>query len=255
MIAIPAKIQQRLTDALKKYQPVLRMQKDKDVNESDTVVIITDLLSDLFGYDKYTEITSEYMIKKTFCDLAIKIKDKLHLLIECKAIGLALKDDYIKQAIDYASNSGVDWVILTNGCEWKIFKVTYSKPINKELVYEFNLLDINPKKQTELEMLYCISKEALIKSALDEIRIQKQTLSKFCIGQLFLFDPVLNVLKRQLKQISPDIKVTNEDIKQVIVNDILKRDVLEGEEAIVIKKRIKKAFETPVKKAKLEVEE
>lgn len=103
MAAIPAKVKTRLTNGVKKFQPILNSAKSKDINESDTVVIITDILNEIFGYDKYSEITSEYAIKKTYCDIAINIGGKLRFLIEAKAIGLDLKDDYIKQAIDYGA--------------------------------------------------------------------------------------------------------------------------------------------------------
>jgi len=123
MSAIPAKILPRLTTGIKKFQAILQTAKAKDINESDTVVIITDMLSEIFGFDKYSEITSEFAIKKTWCDLAIKIEEKVKFLIEVKAIGLMPKEDHIKQAVDYGSNYGVDWVILTNGIRWKIFKI------------------------------------------------------------------------------------------------------------------------------------
>lgn len=163
MIKLPAKVQDRLTKGVKNFQPIVAQAKDKDINESDTVTIITDILCNIFGYDKYSEITSEYAIKKTFCDLAVKIKDKVALLIEVKAAGLTLKDDYIKQAVDYGANAGIDWVILTNAVTWKIFKITFSKPVAKELIYEFDFCDLNTKKQADLEMLYCISKESYLK--------------------------------------------------------------------------------------------
>lgn len=75
-------------------------------------------MSEVFGYDKYAEITSEYTIKGTYCDLAIKLEGKLQMLVEVKAIGLDLKDAHLKQAVDYAANQGVEWVILTNGAVW-----------------------------------------------------------------------------------------------------------------------------------------
>ena len=62
------------------------------MNESDTVVIVMDMLQEIFGYDKYSDITSEHAIKGTFCDLAIKLEGAVQLLIEVKAIGLELKD-------------------------------------------------------------------------------------------------------------------------------------------------------------------
>ena len=49
MTIIPAKVQTRLTSGLKKFQSIVNSAKAKDINESDTVVIITDMLSELFG--------------------------------------------------------------------------------------------------------------------------------------------------------------------------------------------------------------
>jgi hypothetical protein len=70
---------------------------------------IGDMLADVFGYDKYFEVTSEYAIRGTYCDLAIKLDGKLTTLIEVKAVGIDLKEQHIKQAVDYAANQGVDW--------------------------------------------------------------------------------------------------------------------------------------------------
>ena len=79
-------------------------------------------------------ITSEFSIRATYCDLAIKLNGKLELLSEVKAIGAQLKDSDIKQPIDYAANQGTEWVILTNAVTWKVFHVTFAKPINHDLV-------------------------------------------------------------------------------------------------------------------------
>lgn len=62
---------------IKRFQPILASAKARDVNESDTVMIVTDMLADVFGFDKYSEITSEYVIRGTFVDLAIKIEGTL----------------------------------------------------------------------------------------------------------------------------------------------------------------------------------
>ena len=54
-MAIPKKIDDRIKVGLKKYQPVLANAKLRDVGEADTVTIIKDMLSDVFGYDKYVK--------------------------------------------------------------------------------------------------------------------------------------------------------------------------------------------------------
>ncbi|MBM4076860.1 MAG: restriction endonuclease subunit R, partial [Planctomycetes bacterium] len=115
MAKIPTKVKTRIASELKRFQPILSSAKARDVNESDTVTIVVDLLQYIFGYDKYSEITSEHSIRSTFCDLAIKINGSLALLIEVKSIGTELKDNHIKQAVDYGANQGIDWVVLTNG--------------------------------------------------------------------------------------------------------------------------------------------
>jgi hypothetical protein len=59
----------RQTENIKKYQKIVSQIKKKDANESDTVTVIIDILQDIFGYDKYAEITSEYAIRGTYCAL------------------------------------------------------------------------------------------------------------------------------------------------------------------------------------------
>ena len=78
------------------------------MSESDTVVIIVDMLADVLGYKKYSEITTEHAIRGTYVDLAVKVGNEVRFLIEAKAIGATLKDNHIKQAIDYAANQGVE---------------------------------------------------------------------------------------------------------------------------------------------------
>src|SRR5215213_5425141 len=118
-MTIPTKVAERLSSGLKRFQPILAAAKSRDVNESDTSMIVTDMMAELFGYDKYNEITRELCIRGTFCDLATKIDGKFQMLIEVKAIGLDLKDSHAKQAVDYAANSGVEWVAVTNGVNWR----------------------------------------------------------------------------------------------------------------------------------------
>jgi hypothetical protein len=242
-MTIPAKAKTRLTQGLKKFQPILKKAKSADINESDTVTIIADMLSDIFGYDKYTEITSEYAIKKTFCDLAIKMQDKIALLIECKAIGLTLKDDFVRQATNYAADSGVEWVILTNGIQWNIYKVLFTKPIEKELVYEFDITELNSKKDSDLELIYSICKESMgnkTKNNLEELYVQKQVINKFIIGQMILSDPMIDQLRKQLRKLSSELKPDTEIIKSILINDVLKREVQDGDQAADAKKKIQK---------------
>ncbi len=241
MARLPKKAVERINAGLKRFQPILASAKARDVNESSTVVMVTDLLQDLFGYDKYAEITSEHMIRGTFCDLAVKLDDTLALLIEVKAIGLALKEQHVKQAVDYAANQGVEWVALTNGALWKVYKVSFSKPISHELVVDLDLLNMNPRNSEHIELIGLLAKEGWQKAHLGDYHSQRQALSRFTLGALLLSDSVLEVLRREIRRLAPEVRIDTEEIKAALEADVLKREVLEGEKAEAARKQIARA--------------
>jgi len=248
MATVPVKVQDRLSAGIKRYLPILASAKSRDVNESDTVTIITDMLADVFGFDKYSEITSEYVIRSTFVDLAIKIDGKAQVLVEVKAIGLDLKDVFIKQAVDYGANLGIEWVVLTNGALWQIYKVTFGKPIGFDLVLQIDFMNLSAKNSDHIENLYLLTKEGLTRSVLGEYHTQRQALSRFFIGATILSEPILDVIRRELRKISPDVKIDNEQIKEVLVQEIIKRDVMEGEKADEANRKVAKALKRVIKK-------
>ncbi len=241
MAAVPKKVADRLTVGLKRYQPVLAAARARDVGEADTVTIIKDVLADVFGYDKYTDLTSEHAIRGTYCDLAIKVDGQLQTLIEVKAIGLELKEQHVKQAIDYAANQGVDWVLLTNGIIWRVYHLTFSKPIEQELVLELDFCELNPRSENDVELLYLWCKEGWQRSVLGEYHAQRQVLSRFFIGAVLQTDPVLDVIRRELRRAAPDVRIDSQQIRDVLVNEVIKREALEGEKAGEARKKISKA--------------
>lgn len=238
MANIPSKVEARLQSGIKRFQPIIISAKNRDVNESDTVIIVTDMLQEVFGYDKYSEITSEHAIRGTYCDLATTLDGKIQFLIEVKAVGLELKDTYIKQAVDYAANKGTDWVVLTNGHVWRVYKVSFTKPIDQELVYQFNFLALDPKNSDHLEMLFVITKEGWLKQVLGELHQKRQVLSKFVIAAVCQTDAVIDVIRRELRRLCSDVKIQPEQVREVLLTDVLKREVVEGDKACEAQKKL-----------------
>lgn len=87
-MAISKRVVDRLDSAHKRLIPIIQQQKARDVSEADTVTLVKDLLSEMFGYDKYAELTGEHVIRGTYCDLAVKLEDKLAEIIEVRRLGL-----------------------------------------------------------------------------------------------------------------------------------------------------------------------
>lgn len=241
MPSVPKKVSERLVRGLKRFQPIVSNARSRDDGEADTVMIVTDMLAEVFGYDKYSEITAEFAIRGTYCDLATKLDGTLQALIEVKAVGLDLKDQHVKQAVDYAANQGVDWVVLTNAAVWRVYKVLFSKPIDHELVVEIDFCALDSRKPTDLETLFLWCKEGWIKSVLGDYHTQKQALSRFFLGAMVLSEPTLEVIRRELRRVSPDVRIEIEQIRNVLSQEVLKREVMESERFEEARKKIVRA--------------
>ena len=241
MPPVPSRFADRAKAGIRKYQRVLESAKKRDVNESDTSVIVKDMLSDILGYDKYEDVTTEVAIRSTFCDLAIKVKGRLQYLIEVKSIGTDLKDNHLRQAIDYGSREGVEWVLLTNGIVWQAHRIRFEQPIDHDMVFTVDLLDGETKPAEMVEKLYLISKDAGNASQIDLYWKHKEATSRYVVAQLLLEQPSLSMLRRQLRTLFPGLKVSEAEIERLLRSEVLKRDALEGDKAVSAEKMVKRA--------------
>lgn len=242
MAKLPKRVTDRLSKVIPAFQKVLTNARARDVNESDTVMIVTDMLAEVFGFDKYTEVTSEQAIRGTYCDLAIKIENEIKYLIEVKAVGMTLKDNHLRQAVGYGATQGIPWVILTNGIQWEIYRITFERPISHSLICSFDFLDLNPRRAEDLELLYLICREGLTKgkSAIEEFHEHSQIVNRHTVAAIMCSEAVTSVVRRELRRLAPQATISAEEI-EILLPDILKRDVMEGEESDKARKMLRKA--------------
>jgi predicted type IV restriction endonuclease len=240
MANIPAVVTKRITASVPKFKKVLEKARERDVNESDTVTIITDILEEVFGFDKYNEITREYAIQGTYCDLAIKTNKKIEYLIEVKAIGIDLKDTHLRQAVNYAAQEGIKWVVLTNGIIWQVYRVTLEGRVNSTKLLEFDFTEINHRKKEDHETLFLLCKRGITKDLIDEFYEYRQSVNRYTIGALIQTEPVVNAIRRELRRFKDGIKVTTQEIQELISNEVLKRDLVESDTAKETQKNIQR---------------
>lgn len=248
---ITKKTEDRIKNNLAKFQKVLAIAKDRDLNESDTVSIITDMLSEVFGYEKYLEITSELAIRGTYCDLAIKLNDKIEYLIECKAVGIDLKDNHLRQAIGYGANKGIQWIILTNGLEWQVHKLKFEQPIQCELVAKFDISSVSIKNERDIQSLAIITKEGVEKSFREEMYEKIQCVNKYVVGQLLLNEPVLSTIRREIKKLSDGINVDEAEVVSLLRDNIIRREIVDetSDDVILASNKVAKFYKQAAKKA------
>jgi len=230
MATMPKKVKERFSKKVPKFQKILSKAKNRDINESDTVNIITDMLEEVFGYDKYSEVTSEFEIRNTYCDLAIKLDEKIQFLIEVKAIGLDLKNNHMRQAINYAANQGITWVILTNGINWQIHKVRFEKPISHDLVANIDFVELSARTDKDQEGLYLIAKEGVQKDVREEFYEKIQNINKYVVGNFLLSKPILSTLRRELRKFADGLKIETDELQEIIKSGVIKREIIDSDE-------------------------
>ena len=248
------KTESQIRAALPKFQTVLTNAKKQDFNESNTVDIITDILSEVFGYEKYSEITREYAIRGTYCDLAIKLDNgrkgfNVEYLIECKSVGTELREPHLRQAIDYGAKEGIKWLILTNGIDWQIYRLNFGQPITWDRVSQFNILQLSAKNERDFEQLFIVTKEGVLKSAREEVCEKARCVNRFVIAALLMSDMFVSALKRELRKIGDGISIEETEIVSLLRGDVLRSNLFDCEEAKAASSIVARHFRQAARKA------
>ena len=199
----------------------------------------------MFGFDKYTEITREYVVRGTHCDLATLVDGRLAYLVEVKAVGIALKDSHLRQAVDYGAKEGLRWVVLTNGIEWRIHGISWEDRLMHEEVCRFNFLEINPRNPSDQELLYLLCRRGVAKDLIGAYYEHRQACNRFVIAALLQHDEVLRSLRRMLRRMNPGVSIDLEQVRDILVNDVLKREVVESDEAKAVISRTRRSLRKP----------
>jgi len=158
----------RISEGLKRLQPIIRDAKADDAGEADTIKVVAYCLFEIFGHRRCPEVTPRHVDGEAFIDISTTAFS-LPFLLETKAIGLPLEDEYLNQAVNRAHKKSLEWLVLTNGQTWKVFKVIFSEPIDQVLIAEIDLLAINPETAEEAKGLFMLCREFWQKPAEEEI--------------------------------------------------------------------------------------
>jgi hypothetical protein len=143
----------------------------------------------------------------------------------------------------------VDWVILTSGTIWRVFKVGFEKPITAEEVLTLDLLSINPRDSESIHLLSLLAKEGWEKSHLDSHHAHKQILNRYVLGAVLMSEPVIDTIRRELRRISADGKFSEEEVRKSLAAEVIKRDVLEDAKAKDADRLVAKASKKAIRKS------
>jgi len=191
---------ERISAVLKRIGKSIEALKARDAVEADTRLLVTDVLCDMLGFDKYEDLTAEYQVKGEFADYGVRVDKQLVAFVEIKRITQKLNATHLRQVESYALKNGVTWAILTNAQTWQVYNIQSSSGEQAEtsLVFEVDLLDPNVRPKDKVQSLLAISREGFAKGLIDEAWRQRFVSSPKALKPVILSKSVIEEIRKEL---------------------------------------------------------
>lgn len=180
------------------------------LGEQNTKSILIDPLLRALGWDveDFEEVHREYKPKPTDnpVDYALFILRTPRLFVEAKALGGNLNDrKWANQIMGYAAVTGVEWVVLTNGDEYRVYNAHAPVPIEEKLFRSVKVSDDGLRAADTLALLSkARMRENLIAALWKSSFVDNQI--KGALQGLFGPDPdpaFVRLIRTRLPQLSP----------------------------------------------------
>lgn len=204
----------KLINSLKGYSKKYLCGRLNELDESGTRIMINSFLSDVLGFAPLDEIKTEYMIRGTYADYLIQTKGTRHFLVEVKSLSLDLSEKHLRQVVNYAANEGIDWVLLTNGKVFALYRILFNKPIESRKMWEFDVTDPKGAKDAAEEMQY-LHRDVILKNSLQDLWNRKTALDPSTIGGLLYSEGIVSSISKALR-VKYNTKFTDQEIKIAI---------------------------------------
>lgn len=215
---------------LKRITPHLLRAAEENLNEADTVQRIVKVFEDVLGYDALSEVSREASVKDRFVDLALKIDGIVRLLVEAKSAATVLRDRHIEQALNYAANGNIRWVLLTNGVQWNLYHVTFEEGIESVLAFSTGVSD-----ERCPELLGLLHRKSIARGELDKYWEHKSALSAASIARAVFCEDTLRFIRREIRR-HEDVIVDEEDLANAI-HEMLSAETREAVGPVKIRRK------------------
>lgn len=210
---------------LRRFQKPLTDLVDRDANEGDTRLLVTDFLCEALGYDKYEDLTTEFAVRGEFADYGIRIDKQLVAFIEVKRAAQKLSARHLRQVETYAVKEGLEWVILTNGQIWQAYHISAGtgQQVSTTLALEVDLLsDDAPAKKTSL--LFHLHRNALKRATIDDLWKRQTATAPEALASVLLTSTIIDAIRKEVRRTSgfnPDPA----DIEAVLTRSVIRAEL------------------------------
>lgn len=200
-----------LQETLIQVRARIERSKGLHLNEQNTKASLIEPVLRAIGWDTedFEEVHREFKPKSADnpVDYALFLIRSPRLFIEAKALGQDLNDRrWANQIMGYASVAGVEWIVLTDGDEYRIYNSHAAVPVEEKLFRQVRVS--NEDTQTE-QSLSLLARESIQK---DEIGMLWQAYFvdwkvRTAVEHLFAQDPdpaIVNLIAEKVRNLSKD---------------------------------------------------
>jgi hypothetical protein len=188
-----------------------------DGNEAETRRRVERIFEKVMGYDAFEHLSRERAIRGAgeteHVDFAVQLKhdDEAEpiIMVELKRVGVDLAKKHLKQVSSYAIDSGCEWVLLTNGRDWKLYHVEFGQPPKTKLIEQWNLMtDDVADLASKFEI---IGYKSVKRNSLQKVWEKATVLSPTSLLTAIASPESLRVLCRVLRK-NTDVMIAQEDL-------------------------------------------
>lgn len=216
----------RIKTSLRRFARPLADLVARDANEGDTRILVTDMLTEALGYDKYEDLTTEYAVKGEFADYGIRLDQQLVAFVEVKRATTKLSQRHLRQVEMYAVNEGVEWMYLTNGVVWQVYRLIAGLPVTIDLVLDVDLLADDLTVPKKAEKLFYISKESMKRGQIEDVWRAAAATAPKSLAEVVLSEGPLDAMRKELKRRTGHA-VDNAELGRLLRNGVLDPGVIE----------------------------
>jgi hypothetical protein len=214
-------LEKQLRAYRKKY---LGKGKTSDMNESGTRISVNEFLQDVLGYQFGDEIKTEYAIKGEYADYVVQLKRKKNFVVEVKAMDIDLSERHLRQAMAYASNEGIDWILLFNGRQIQLYRVIFGKPMSNHIVFDYDLSDLAVIRAASRDLIN-LAKKSVEKGELEVYWKRFDALTATSLARTLYTADVVGAIRRKIKK-QTGINFSDEDVLDAVHELVINESAL-----------------------------
>lgn len=207
-------VKARIRASLKHLSKPLAEAVQRDANEADTRLLVTEFLCEAFGYHRFDDLDTEYAVKGQFADYGLRVDKQLVAFVEVKRCATKLAPKHLRQAELYAAHEGIEWIILTNGAVWQLYHLEGGLPVTVDLVLEADLLG-EQSAAVLASTLMPLSREAMKKGVLESLWKQVRASSPQSVAAAIMAPSVIKAIRSEMHRSTGHLLPINEVAKLV----------------------------------------